>query len=74
MSARCSPSYATLISDRYTGELQYVPITQTKPACCYWGIEQSISYGGKEIMSRCAGIADTFVLFQLYIIVISMST
>ncbi|KAF7364898.1 Acid protease [Mycena venus] len=44
---------------KYIGELNYVPITKTKPACLYWGIEQSITYDGQEIMARGAGIADT---------------
>ncbi|KAJ7078664.1 aspartic peptidase domain-containing protein [Mycena epipterygia] len=44
---------------KYTGELNYVPITKKSPACNYWGIEQSISYGSTEIMAQCAGISDT---------------
>jgi hypothetical protein len=47
--------------DRCTGEINYVPITKTSPACEYWGYDQSISYGGKEIMATSAYIADTFV-------------
>ncbi|KAJ7213858.1 aspartic peptidase domain-containing protein, partial [Mycena pura] len=39
--------------------LNYVPITKISPACNYWGLEQSISYGGQEVMPSCAGIADT---------------
>ncbi|KAJ7058017.1 acid protease [Mycena amicta] len=46
-------------SSMYTGELNYVPITKQSPSCNYWGLEQSISYGGKEIMVNCAGISDT---------------
>ncbi|KAJ7867989.1 acid protease [Mycena leptocephala] len=42
-----------------TGEINYVPITKTSPACEYWGYDQSISYGGKEIMATSACIADT---------------
>ncbi|KAJ7791220.1 acid protease [Mycena olivaceomarginata] len=42
-----------------TSEINYVPITKTDPACKYWGIDQSICYNGKEIMAKCAGIADT---------------
>ncbi|KAJ7867994.1 family A1 protease [Mycena leptocephala] len=42
-----------------TGEINYVPITKTSLACEYWGYDQSISYGGKEIMATSAYIADT---------------
>ncbi|KAJ7673515.1 aspartic peptidase domain-containing protein [Mycena rosella] len=46
-------------SSKYTGEHNYVPITKSSPASNYWGIDQSISYGGQEIMASCGGIADT---------------
>ncbi|KAK7048636.1 acid protease [Favolaschia claudopus] len=46
-------------SSKYEGELNYVPITKTAPASAYWGIDQTISYGGQKIMSLSAGIADT---------------
>ncbi|KAJ7830267.1 aspartic peptidase domain-containing protein [Mycena leptocephala] len=46
-------------STKCTGEINYVPITKTSPACEYWGYDQSISYGGKEIMATSACIADT---------------
>ncbi|KAJ7913490.1 family A1 protease [Mycena leptocephala] len=45
--------------DECTGEINYVPITKTSLACEYWGYDQSISYGGKEIMATSAYIADT---------------
>ncbi|KAJ7758098.1 acid protease [Mycena maculata] len=44
---------------QYNDDLNYVPITKTSPACNYWGIDQSISYGSEEIMASCAGISDT---------------
>ncbi|KAF8625961.1 hypothetical protein AX17_006686 [Amanita inopinata Kibby_2008] len=45
---------------KYTGELTYVPITQTSPASKYWGIDQTIMYGGKtKILEATAGIVDT---------------
>ena len=45
---------------RYTGQIEYVPITQTSPANRYWGIDQSISYGNNTtILSTTAGIVDT---------------
>ncbi|KAJ6508368.1 acid protease [Mycena sanguinolenta] len=43
----------------YTGDLNYVPVTKTQPACLYWGHDQSISYDGQEIMALTSGIADT---------------
>ncbi|KAJ7143511.1 acid protease [Mycena crocata] len=52
-------------SSKYTGKLNYVPITKSSPACNYWGIEQSISYGSEEIMKNCAGIADTGTTLQM---------
>ncbi|KAF7325622.1 Peptidase A1 domain-containing protein [Mycena kentingensis (nom. inval.)] len=44
---------------QYTGDLTYVPLTKQQPACNYWGIEQSITYDGVELMPNCAGISDT---------------
>ncbi|KAJ7201369.1 family A1 protease [Mycena pura] len=44
---------------KYTGEITYTPITSTSPASKYWGIDQSISYGGATILSTTAGIVDT---------------
>jgi len=46
-------------SSKYTGSLKYVPITSTSPASEYWGIDQSITYNGKTILSSTAGIVDT---------------
>jgi len=44
---------------KFTGEIGYVPITSSSPANHYWGIDQSISYGGQEILTSTAGIVDT---------------
>ena len=41
------------------GEMNYVPLTTTSPASTFWGIDQSISYGGTTILSETAGIVDT---------------
>lgn len=46
-------------SGKTTGSISYVPITSTSPASEYWGIDQSISYGGSSILSSTAGIVDT---------------
>jgi len=42
-----------------TGSIAYVPITGTSPASGYWGIDQSVTYGGTTILSSTAGIVDT---------------
>ena len=42
-----------------TGSVNYVSFTTTSPASNYWGINQSISYGGTTILSETAGIVDT---------------
>ncbi|KAH7925602.1 acid protease [Leucogyrophana mollusca] len=46
---------------RYTGEINFVPITTTSPASNYWGIDQSVTYGtdGTTILNTTAGIVDT---------------
>ena len=46
-------------SAKTTGDIAYVPITSTSPASGYWGIDQSVSYGGSSILSSTAGIVDT---------------
>ena len=42
-----------------TSSANYVSLTTTSPASSYWGINQSISYGGTTILSETAGIVDT---------------
>ncbi|KAI0708416.1 acid protease [Earliella scabrosa] len=46
---------------KFTGEINYVPITSTEPATHYVGIDQSITYGsaGTPILASTAGITDT---------------
>jgi saccharopepsin len=46
-------------TSKTTSAISYVPITSTSPASLYWGIDQSISYNGKTILSSTAGIVDT---------------
>ena len=41
------------------GSVSYVPLTTTSPASTFWGIDQSISYGGTTILSETAGIVNT---------------
>ncbi|KAJ7274233.1 acid protease [Mycena rebaudengoi] len=58
-AANGSLSFGCPDSSKYTGDLNYVPITKTSPACNYWGIEQTVSYGTETILPPCAGIVDT---------------
>ena len=46
---------------KYTGEINFVPLTTTSPASNYWGVDQSITYGtdGTTILDTTAGIVDT---------------
>ncbi|KAG2124020.1 aspartic peptidase domain-containing protein [Suillus clintonianus] len=44
---------------KYTGAITYTPLTTTYPASYYWGINESITYGTKTILSATAGIVDT---------------
>ncbi|OJA14470.1 hypothetical protein AZE42_05288 [Rhizopogon vesiculosus] len=47
-------------STKYTGQMNFVPLTTTSPASKYWGINQSVSYGtGNTILQTTAGIVDT---------------
>ena len=46
-------------SAKATGDIAYVPVTSTSPASRYWGLNQTISYGGSSILSFTAGIVDT---------------
>ncbi|KAG2368437.1 aspartic proteinase from Irpex Lacteus [Suillus spraguei] len=48
---------------KYTGDIAYTPITTTKPASNYWGINESITYGSQTILSSTAGIVDTGTTF-----------
>lgn len=48
-------------STKYTGEIDFTPITTTSPASQYWGINQDLTYGsgGTTLLSGSAGIVDT---------------
>jgi len=52
-------TFGDVDSSKFTGEITYVPITSKTPANKYWGIDQSVSYGGKDILTTTAGIVDT---------------
>jgi hypothetical protein len=44
---------------KITGSVSYTPLTTTSPASEYWGIDQTLSYGGSTILEKTAGIVDT---------------
>lgn len=44
---------------KITKPIKYVPITKNPVAGKYWGIDQSISYGGEPILLLGSGIVDT---------------
>lgn len=45
---------------RFTGSINYVPITKTSPASNYWGIDQSLTYGNDTpLLDMSSGIVDT---------------
>ncbi|KAF7796287.1 hypothetical protein EIP86_007463 [Pleurotus ostreatoroseus] len=47
-------------STKYTGEINFTPITSTQPASAYWGIDQDLSYGqDTTLLTGSAGIVDT---------------
>ncbi|KAG2355623.1 aspartic proteinase [Suillus spraguei] len=49
----------------YTGSIAYTSITTTSPASSYWGIDGSITYNSKMILSSSAGIFQTATSFIL---------
>lgn len=52
-------------SSLMTSDITYTPITTASPACNYWGIDQSITYGDATILSSAAGIVDTATVLIL---------
>ncbi|KAH0838084.1 aspartic proteinase [Lanmaoa asiatica] len=46
-------------ASKYTGSITYTPLTTTYPAAYYWGINESVTYGGTTILAETAGIVDT---------------
>lgn len=44
---------------KVAGPVNYVPLTATSPASTFWGVDQSVSYGGETILATTAGIIDT---------------
>lgn len=53
-------TFGSTDSSKYTGEVNYAPITSTSPSSSFWGVNQTITYGdGVPIMDSSAGIVDT---------------
>ncbi|KAF8622637.1 hypothetical protein AX15_006885 [Amanita polypyramis BW_CC] len=52
-------SWGDVDNTKYTGEINYVPVTSGYPASQYWGIDGSIAYGSATILPPTAGIVDT---------------
>ncbi|XP_006457102.1 hypothetical protein AGABI2DRAFT_212363 [Agaricus bisporus var. bisporus H97] len=47
-------------SSKFTGDINFIPVTSTQPASFFWGIDQSVRYGASNtILSTAAGIVDT---------------
>ncbi|KAJ7625723.1 acid protease [Roridomyces roridus] len=46
-------------ASKFTGNINYTPITFISPSNGYWGIDQRITYGGTTILFETAGIVDT---------------
>ncbi|KAJ7182850.1 aspartic peptidase domain-containing protein, partial [Mycena crocata] len=47
-------------SSRFTGTINFTPVTRTAPANEFWGINQSVRYGASTtILASTAGIVDT---------------
>ncbi|KAI0672483.1 acid protease [Trametes maxima] len=46
-------------SSKFTGSINFAPLTRTSPASEFFGIDQSIRLGSTTILSKTAGIVDT---------------
>jgi saccharopepsin len=46
-------------TSKTTSDVAFVPVTTTSPASTFWGIDQSIDYGGQSILDTTSGIVDT---------------
>ncbi|KAF9232849.1 aspartic peptidase domain-containing protein [Melanogaster broomeanus] len=53
------PAFGDYDNSVTTSDVNYVFLSMTFPASTFWGINQSISYGGTTTLSQTAGIIDT---------------
>ncbi|KAG0314125.1 hypothetical protein BGZ99_008359 [Dissophora globulifera] len=53
-------SFGEVDSSKYTGDINYTPITLTSPASTFWGLDASFQYGASRanVLSTTAGIID----------------
>jgi hypothetical protein len=42
---------------KIVGSISYVPITKTQPSSFYWGVDQTVTYNGKTILKKSAGMS-----------------
>ncbi|OBZ79192.1 Polyporopepsin [Grifola frondosa] len=53
-------TFGGIDSSKFTGPINFAPLTTTFPASEFWGIDQSIRYGAStNILSSTSGIVDT---------------
>lgn len=53
-------TFGTTDRAKYTGSINYVPVTRRSPANKYWGIDQTLTYGTSTLLLKnSAGIVDT---------------
>ncbi|KAH9903125.1 family A1 protease [Cubamyces lactineus] len=55
-------TFGGIDSSKFTGSLEFVPITSTSPSSMFVGIDQSITYGsptGTTVLPMTAGVTDT---------------
>ncbi|KLO14788.1 acid protease [Schizopora paradoxa] len=44
---------------KFENQITFTPISKTSPASEFWGIDQTVAYGNKTILSTTSGIVDT---------------
>ncbi|KAF7433762.1 hypothetical protein PC9H_005727 [Pleurotus ostreatus] len=52
-------TFGAIDTSKCSGELKYVPITNSSPANKYWGVDASVTYNNGLLLNSTAGIVDT---------------
>ncbi|TCD68313.1 hypothetical protein EIP91_011172 [Steccherinum ochraceum] len=52
-------------SSKFVGSINFSPLTKTKPAANFWGIDQAIRFGNTQILAKTAGVVDTATTLTL---------
>jgi len=52
-------SFGGVDQTKFTGQITFVPITQTPPSNQFWGIDQTITIGNTTLLAQTSGIVDT---------------